>query len=181
VTGAMAGEQQDVVLALGSNLGDRLANLQLGTDVLAAAGVCAVAASGIFETAPAGGPEQGDYLNAVLLAVTGLTAARVLAACATAEAAAGRVRTVRWGSRTLDADIILYGDLISDDPVLTLPHPRAGERSFVLAPWLEVQPGAILPGRGPVAELLAVLGPEGLRRRPDLVLRLPDDDPVRLT
>jgi 2-amino-4-hydroxy-6-hydroxymethyldihydropteridine diphosphokinase len=181
VTSAPAGDEREVVLALGSNLGDRLANLQLGIDVLAAAGVTGAAVSGVFETAPAGGPEQDDYLNAVLLAVTRLTARQVLAACAAAEAEAGRVRTVRWGPRTLDADIIVYGDLISDDPELTVPHPRAHERAFVLAPWLDVQPAAILPGRGSVASLLAALGAAGLQRRPGLALRLRGNHPARLT
>jgi 2-amino-4-hydroxy-6-hydroxymethyldihydropteridine diphosphokinase len=162
-----------VVLALGSNLGDRLASLQRGADLLDADGVAVTAVSGVFETAPVGGPAQGDYLNAVLLACSALPARQILTRCAAAEAAAGRVRTVRWGSRTLDIDIITCGAELSTDPDLTLPHPRAHERAFVLAPWLEVQPAAVLPGWGPVADLLAKTSLAGVWRRADLQLVLP--------
>jgi 2-amino-4-hydroxy-6-hydroxymethyldihydropteridine diphosphokinase len=127
----------------------------------------------VFETAPVGGPEQDEYLNAVLLAATALPARDVLRLCAAAEAAADRVRTVRWGPRTLDVDIIVCGDDISADPELTLPHPRAHERAFVLAPWLDVDPGAVLPGWGAVSELLAAIGTAGVRRRPGLSLAVP--------
>ena len=149
-----------VVLAVGSNLGDRLGTLQgcvqaIGglpdTDVLVI--------SPVYETAPVGGPAQPDYLNAVLIASTGLAPRDLLAATQGIEAEFGRVRTPgeRFGPRTLDIDIISYADLLSDDPVLTLPHPRAHERAFVLAPWHDVDAGASLPGRGPVAGLLAGL------------------------
>lgn len=174
----MTGAGRRVVLSLGSNLGDRMANLQLGIDVLArpaSAGLALVAVSGIFQTAPVGGPDQGDYLNAVLLATSAAPARDILARCAAAETAAGRVRTVRFGPRTLDVDIIASGDEVSTDPDLTLPHPRAHERAFVLAPWLDVEPQAILTGFGPVADLLAAAGTEGVRRRPELKLRLPPD------
>jgi 2-amino-4-hydroxy-6-hydroxymethyldihydropteridine diphosphokinase len=162
-----------VVLALGSNVGDRMANLQRGVDVVDGDGLAATAVSAVFETTPVGGPAQGDYLNAVLLAISSLSARDILARCATAEQAAGRVRTVRWGPRTLDVDIIVCGDEQSTDPELTLPHPRAHERAFVLAPWLDVQPAAVLPGWGPVAELLAGTSMAGVLRRPDLSLALP--------
>ena len=172
--------QPAVVLALGSNVGDRLANLQLGVDALDGGGISVTAISGVFETAPVGGPAQDDYLNAVLTAESSLPAPELLARCARAEAAAGRVRTVRWGPRTLDVDIITYGDQTSADPDLTLPHPRAHERAFVLAPWLEVDPAAVRPGSGPVADLLADIGMAGVRRRPDLSLALPSgDQPAR--
>jgi 2-amino-4-hydroxy-6-hydroxymethyldihydropteridine diphosphokinase len=164
---------QAVVLSLGSNIGDRLAELQSGLDRLCGAGLACLAVSGVYETAPVGGPPQDDYLNAVLLGRTGLPAREVLARCAAAEAAAGRARTVRWGPRPLDVDVIVYGAETSDDPVLTLPHPRAHERAFVLAPWLEVAPDAVLPGSGPVAALLRAVGTGGVRRRTDLQLRLP--------
>jgi 2-amino-4-hydroxy-6-hydroxymethyldihydropteridine diphosphokinase len=165
--------QQAVVLALGSNVGDRLANLQLGVDALDGDGISVTAASGVFETAPMGGPAQDDYLNAVLTAESRLPAREILARCAQAETAASRVRTVRWGPRTLDVDIITYGDQTSADPDLTLPHPRAHGRAFVLAPWLDVDPAAVLPDWGPVADLLAATGTTGVRRRPDLSLALP--------
>lgn len=159
-----------VVLSLGSNLGDRLANLQLGLEVMTAGGISFLAVSGVYETAPVGGPEQEDYLNAVLLAASALPARDILALCAAAEAAAGRERTVRFGPRTLDVDIIACGTETSADPELTLPHPRAHERAFVLAPWLEVEPHAVLPGWGPVADLMAAIGTAGVRRRPELRL-----------
>ncbi|MFY9889864.1 MAG: 2-amino-4-hydroxy-6-hydroxymethyldihydropteridine diphosphokinase [Streptosporangiaceae bacterium] len=172
-TASAAPADRQVVLSLGSNLGDRLGNLQLGVNQLAAGGLVCQAISSVYETAPVGGPEQEDYLNAVLLAVTALPARAVLASCAAAEAAAGRVRTVRFGSRTLDVDIITVDGETSADPELTLPHPRAHERAFVLAPWLELDPDAVLPGSGRAAQLLAAAGPAGVRRRPDLRLTLP--------
>jgi 2-amino-4-hydroxy-6-hydroxymethyldihydropteridine diphosphokinase len=167
-TGARA-----VVLALGSNLGDRMDNLQRGIDVLDGAGLSVAAVSGVFETTPVGGPVQADYLNAVLLARSSLPAREILARCATAEQAAGRVRTIRWGPRTLDVDIITCDEERSADPDLTLPHPRAHERAFVLAPWLDVQPAAVLPGWGAVADLLAGISMAGVWRREDLRLALP--------
>jgi dihydroneopterin aldolase / 2-amino-4-hydroxy-6-hydroxymethyldihydropteridine diphosphokinase len=172
---AGADRERPVVLAVGSNLGDRMTNLQLGLDVLAGAGLALRAVSSVYETDPVGGEGQGDYLNAVLLAASALPARDILARCAAAEAAAGRVRTVRWGPRTLDVDIIACGDETSADPTLTLPHPLAHERAFVLAPWLEVDPHAVLPGWGPVSRLLTAAGTGGIRRRPELRLRLPDE------
>jgi 2-amino-4-hydroxy-6-hydroxymethyldihydropteridine diphosphokinase/dihydroneopterin aldolase len=171
-TGVGADRERPVVLAVGSNLGDRMTNLQLGIDVLAGGGLTLCAVSSVYETDPVGGEGQGDYLNAVLLAVSALSARDILARCAAAEAAAGRVRTVRWGPRTLDVDVITCGDETSADPTLTLPHPLAHERAFVLAPWLEVDPHAVLPGWGPVARLLTATGTSGIRRRPELRLRL---------
>jgi 2-amino-4-hydroxy-6-hydroxymethyldihydropteridine diphosphokinase len=167
-----------VVFSLGSNLGDRLANLQLGLDTLASGGLDLVAVSSVYETDPVGGVEQADYLNAVLLACSSLPPRDILARCAAAEAAAGRVRTQRWGPRTLDVDIIACGCVISTDPALTLPHPRAHERAFVLIPWLELDSRAALPGWGLVAELLKTSPavPDSLqevRRRPELRLTLP--------
>jgi 2-amino-4-hydroxy-6-hydroxymethyldihydropteridine diphosphokinase len=148
-----------VVFALGSNLGDRLANLQAGIDALAVApGITATAVSAVFETSPVGGPDQPEYLNAVLLASSDLPAAEILSRCQAAEQARGRDRHVRWGPRTLDIDIIACGEETSDDPRLTLPHPRAHERAFVLVPWHDVDPDASLPGFGPVARLIATLG-----------------------
>ena len=171
--GVSAGRERPVVLAVGSNLGDRMTNLQLGLDVLAAGGLTLRTVSSVYETEPVGGEGQGNFLNAVLLAVSALPARDILARCAAAEAAAGRVRTVRWGPRTLDVDIITCGAETSADPTLTLPHPLAHERAFVLAPWLEVDPHAVLPGWGPVAGLLIATGTSGIRRRPELRLRLP--------
>ena len=163
-----------VVLALGSNLGDRLANLQGGVDALCARpGLTGVVVSPVYETAPVGGPAQPEYLNAVLVAATTLPARAVLGRCQDAENALGRVRPERWGPRTLDVDVIVYGTEISDDPELTLPHPRAHERAFVLAPWHDVDPGAVIPGRGPVTELLASVGSSGVRLYPGAGLSRP--------
>ena len=164
-----------VVLALGSNLGDRLANLQRGVDVLCTEpGLDQVAVSPVYETAPVGGPaQQPDYLNAVLTAATSLPARALLDRARAAEQAAGRVRGPRWGPRTLDVDVIVYAGVVSDDPELTLPHPRAGERAFVLAPWHDLDPGAVLPGRGTVAGLLAAAGTDSVRRLPGAPLRAP--------
>jgi 2-amino-4-hydroxy-6-hydroxymethyldihydropteridine diphosphokinase len=170
-----------VVLALGSNLGDRLANLQAGIDRLAATpGITPTAVSAVFETSPIGGPNQPDYLNAVLLASSDLSAAEILSHCQSVEQARGRERRVRWGPRTLDIDIVACGDEISDDPQLTLPHPRAHERAFVLVPWHDVDPDASLPGFGAVTGLLARMGAgaapragtgaDTVRRRSDLRL-----------
>jgi 2-amino-4-hydroxy-6-hydroxymethyldihydropteridine diphosphokinase len=173
MTGQRGNGLRAVVLSLGSNLGDRMAHLQLGVDVLIAGGLACPAVSGVYETAPVGGPEQDPYLNAVLLATSSLPAHDILRLCIAAESAAGRVRTVRWGPRTLDVDIIAWGDVSSADLELTLPHPRAHERAFVLAPWLELDANAVLPGRGKVADLLAAIGTGGVRRCPELALSLP--------
>lgn len=163
-----------VVLALGSNLGNRLANLQGGVDALCAKpGLEDVALSPVYETAPVGGPAQPDYLNAVLAAATSLPARGVLDRARAAEAALRRVRDERWGPRTLDVDVIVYDDEVSGDPELTLPHPRAHERAFVLAPWHDLDPGAVIPGHGRVADLLGATGTGGLRRLRDTRLRVP--------
>ena len=163
-----------VVLALGSNLGDRLANLQGGVDVLCTGpGLTDVAVSPVYETAAVGGPVQPDYLNAVLVATTALPPRAVLARGQAAEAAMSRARGQRWGPRTLDVDVIVYGNEVSGDPELTLPHPRAHERAFVLAPWHDLEPGAVVPGRGPIADLLAAVGTAGVRLRRDARLRFP--------
>jgi len=163
-----------VVLALGSNLGDRMANLQGGVDALCAEpGLEDVALSPVYETAPVGGPAQPQYLNAVLTAVTSLPARGVLDRARAAEAALHRVRRERWGPRTLDVDVVVYDDEVSGDPELTLPHPRAHERAFVLAPWHDLDPEAAIPGQGRVADLLAATGTGGLRRLRDTGLRVP--------
>ena len=159
------------VLSLGSNLGDRLAHLRAAvagfSDVL-------VGASPVYETAPWGGVEQDDFLNAVLVVDDpGTDAWGWLRRGQALEQAAGRVRDVRWGPRTLDVDVVTVDGVTSSDPELLLPHPGTPDRATVLRPWLDVDPAAVLPGRGPVATLLAALGPEvevGMRRRDDLTL-----------
>lgn len=145
------GPGAQVVLALGSNLGDRHATLDDAVQAIdALAGVEVTAVSTYAVTAPVGGPEQPDYLNAVVLVRTTLAPGELLAATRSIEAAHGRQRSVRWGPRTLDIDLIAWGapgtpdEVVSPDPALTLPHPRAHERAFVLGPWAELDPGAEL-------------------------------------
>jgi 2-amino-4-hydroxy-6-hydroxymethyldihydropteridine diphosphokinase len=168
-----AGSCASVVMSLGSNLGDRLGHLQLGLSIVCGAGLTCQAVSSVFETDPVGGPAQDNYLNVVLLGRSGLPSSDILARCQAAETAAGRVRAERWGPRTLDVDIIAYGQEISERPGLVLPHPRAHERAFVLVPWLELDPEASLPGHGRVAQLPAAAQLGGIRRRPQLRLALP--------
>jgi 2-amino-4-hydroxy-6-hydroxymethyldihydropteridine diphosphokinase len=148
------------VLALGANLGDRGAALQSAVDALVAAdGVSVAAVSPVVESVPVGGPQQPDYLNAVVLVDTTLTPHELLATCRRIEFALGRERGVRWAARTLDVDIITYADLSCADEDLEIPHPRAARRAFVLAPWSLLDPDAVLPGPDgdpvPVRELLA--------------------------
>jgi 2-amino-4-hydroxy-6-hydroxymethyldihydropteridine diphosphokinase len=159
----MKGRQ--AVLALGSNLGDRHDILQGGVDAIAGIeGVRLTCVSPVYETVPVGGPPQPDYLNAVVLADVTILSRELLDELHEIEAAFDRIRVVRWGPRTLDIDIITVAGERSDDPDLTLPHPRAHERAFVLAPWRDVDPDAELPGWGPVADLLAHTDQTGIRR-----------------
>jgi 2-amino-4-hydroxy-6-hydroxymethyldihydropteridine diphosphokinase len=155
------------VLSIGSNLGDRLAHLQGAVDGLRP---WLRAVSPVYETAPWGPVEQDDYLNAVLLVSDDTAAPRDwLVRAHAAEQAAGRTRDVRWGPRTLDVDVVAVDDVASDDPELTLPHPRAAERAFVLVPWLAVDPNAVLAGR-PVRDLVAGLSDGDVRLRSDLAV-----------
>ena len=160
------------VLGFGSNIGDRAATLQAALDGLGR-NTRVVAVSGIFETAPVGGPLQPDFYNAVVLVDTTLGAAELLALAHSLEVAAGRVRLEHWGPRTLDVDVLAYGDQRSDDPELTLPHPRAHERAFVVLPWLEIEPDGAIDGRGTLADLAVALGTTGVRRRETPVLLSP--------
>ena len=142
---------EPVVIALGANLGDAQATLEAAVGQLAQVdGLQITAVSDLFETDPAGGPDQPVYLNAVVLARTRLAPFGLLTELHGIEADHGRVRETRWGARTLDLDLIQYGatesgsDLVSADPELMLPHPRAHERAFVLAPWSSVDAEAEL-------------------------------------
>ena len=133
-------------LGIGANLGDRLAALQGAVDGLAATdGIEVVAVSPVYETAPVGGPEQPDYLNAVVAVRTALSARALLDVAHDLEAAADRVRTIRWGPRTLDVDLLLVRDEVIAEPDLEVPHPRMAERGFVMAPLLDLRDG----GSGP--------------------------------
>ncbi|ARX85395.1 MULTISPECIES: 2-amino-4-hydroxy-6-hydroxymethyldihydropteridine diphosphokinase [Streptomyces] len=168
---------QRAVISLGSNLGNRLETLQGAVDALEdTPGLRVKAVSPVYETEPWGVEpgSQPSYFNAVVVVKTTLPPASLLERAHAVEEAFHRVRDERWGPRTIDVDIVAYADVVSDDPVLTLPHPRAHERAFVLAPWHDVEPEAQLAGRGPVAELLAGVGREGVAPRVDLELRLPE-------
>jgi 2-amino-4-hydroxy-6-hydroxymethyldihydropteridine diphosphokinase len=131
------------VLSLGSNVGDRLAHLRSAVELLEP-----VAVSPVYETAPWGGVVQDDFLNVVV--VCDVDAPEAWRRAVTAEEAEGRVRAERWGPRTLDVDVVVAD---GSDPALVLPHPHAHERAFVLVPWLDVDPDAVLPGYGRVADL----------------------------
>jgi dihydroneopterin aldolase / 2-amino-4-hydroxy-6-hydroxymethyldihydropteridine diphosphokinase len=182
--------QRDGVLALGANLGDRAATLAAAVAELAATpGIEVVGVSPVVETDPVGGPAQPEYLNAVVAVRSTLTPHALLAACLAVEQRHGRERRVRWAARTLDVDVVTYGDLVLQTPDLVLPHPRAATRAFVLAPWAALDPrgGLAVPGGSvPVLELLAdlvgglgSLGPDvlagvpGVRPRPDVHLEVP--------
>ena len=133
-------------LGLGSNLGDRLANLQAAVDALQAEpALRVVASSRVWETTPMGGPAQPDYLNAVVRVETDLSARDLLDVARRVEARLGRVRRERWGARTLDLDILLYDEEQIDEPDLVVPHPRMKQRAFVLVPLLELEPDPVLP------------------------------------
>ena len=128
-------------LGIGSNLGNRLSYLQLAVDEMATAdGVELVGVSPVYETAPVGGPEQPDFLNAVVAVETELTAHELLVLAQSIETAAARVRTVHWGPRTLDVDVLLVDDEHIDDPDLVVPHPRMAERAFVVVPLADLDP-----------------------------------------
>jgi len=162
------------VIAMGSNIGDRMDYLQGGLDGLFdTPRLRFVAVSPVYQTTPVGGPEQPDYLNAVVIGETSMPALALLERCHSLEDAFGRVRGERWGPRTLDLDLIVYGDEVSDSPGLTLPHPRAHERAFVLAPWHDADPDAYIRGRGKVADLLAAIGTAGVARLEGAVLQPP--------
>ena len=162
------------MLSLGSNLGDRLDNLQGAIDALFdAPGLEFVAISPVYETKPVGGPEQGDFLNVVIVADSSVAPRSLLERVLNIEESMDRVRDVRWGPRTLDIDIVTIGEITCDEPELTLPHPRAHERAFVLVPWADVEPGAVLPGRGSVRDLLPSVAGQELHRRDDLTLQPP--------
>lgn len=152
-----------VLLAFGSNLGDRAETIAAaGREIAAAAGISEFVASPLRETIALTltGPDETAprYLNGVATAQTSLSAHQLLDLLQAVEHAHGRVREERWGDRSLDIDLILYGGRVIKDERLTVPHPRAHERDFVLAPWLDLDPGAVLPGHGRVGDLLARLG-----------------------
>jgi 2-amino-4-hydroxy-6-hydroxymethyldihydropteridine diphosphokinase len=151
------------VLSLGANLGDRAGTLRAALTALRDDGVL-VARSTLYESPPWGPVEQPPYLNAVAVVRGDRDARGWLDRARELEQAAGRTREVRWGARTLDVDVVTVLDdagapVVSADPELTLPHPRAHERAFVLVPWAVLDPPAVLPGHGRITDLVAALDP----------------------
>lgn len=157
-------------LGLGSNIEDRLDHLQHAVDLLHADARTRVdGVSSVFETDPVGGPEQEAFLNIAVRVATRRSPVHLLGLCHEVEAALGRVRTVRWGPRTVDVDVLLYADRVVRRTELVVPHPRLAERPFALVPLIEVAPGARLPAHDGRPErtltaALAALAPiEGVR------------------
>ena len=144
------------VIALGSNVGDTNSHLHHAIDLLGQS-IEIKSVSSFYKTVPLGGPAQDDYLNAVLIAESEMDPLDLLVLLQEIEVLSGRTREVHWGPRTLDLDLISFGDLVLQEPHLELPHPRAHERTFVLEPWLEIDPQAELIGHGNIRELLASL------------------------
>ena len=167
-----------VVIALGSNVGSSVETLHDATVELFGL-IDITDVSPVVETDPVGGPDQPVYLNAVVTGTTHLAPSSLLAGLHEIELAHGRTREVRWGPRTLDLDLVQYGDpvfdtdVVMDSATLTLPHPRAHERAFVLVPWLRIEPEAVLRVDGSVrrvADLVAGLDTSGVRPGPDVDL-----------
>ncbi len=172
----LTGEMRPIrraVLALGSNLGERMTSLQGAVDAIAdTPDVWVMSVSPVYETEPVDCPDGSkNFLNAVVLIDTALSANRLMDRALAIEDAFDRMRSeVRNAPRTLDVDLVMVGDRRSDEEYLRLPHPRAAERAFVLQPWYDVDPEAVLPDAGPVAGLLENLDRSGMTRRDDLTL-----------
>ena len=159
-----------VLLGIGANLGDREAALQSVVDAMPGR-FSSISVSSVYDTPPWGVLDQPTFLNAVIAADTLLTPQEVLDWGQDVEQAAHRERYRHWGPRTLDVDVITYDDVRSDDPNLTLPHPRAYERAFVLVGIVELDPDFVIPGYGLARELLAELDVAGITKHSQL--RLP--------
>jgi 2-amino-4-hydroxy-6-hydroxymethyldihydropteridine diphosphokinase len=144
------------VIALGANIGNPKEQMDIAVSLLRES-LEVTAVSSYFTTAPVGGPEQPDYLNAVAIAESDLPASELLALLHGIEKVLGRERIEHWGPRTIDLDLIQYGSILSYADELLLPHPRAHERRFVLEPWSQIEPDALLLTHGKVSDLLAQL------------------------
>jgi 2-amino-4-hydroxy-6-hydroxymethyldihydropteridine diphosphokinase len=145
-------------VGIGSNLGDREAHLRSAIELLGAEqGIAVVAVSQVRETEPVGPVEQGPFLNGAVLISTELTPRELLDRLLDVEQRLGRVRNERFGPRTIDLDLLVYGDETIDEPGLTVPHPRLHERRFALEPLADLAPDLVLPGRGSISALLSEL------------------------
>jgi len=144
------------VVALGANIGNPSEQMDLAIAMLKEA-TDVIAVSTFYTTKPVGGPEQPDYINAVCILESDLPALDLLSLLQGIEKSLGRERIERWGPRTIDLDLIQYGSLLSKAEELELPHPRAHERRFVIEPWHEIEPDAVLLTHGKISELLAQL------------------------
>lgn len=174
---SLTGEMHPIrraVISIGSNLGERRTNLQGALDSLSdTPEVWVTSVSPVYETEPVDSPEDAkDFLNAIVLLDTTLSARTLLERALAIESAYGRERGERNAPRTLDVDLIVVGDRRADEEDLTLPHPRAAERAFVLVPWSDLEPDAEIPGVGPIAELIEKTGREGVTLRDDIELEL---------
>lgn len=163
------------VFSIGSNLGDRLEYLQSAVDALRATpDLIVVDVSPVYETEPVGGPaDSPDFLNLIVVAETTVPPRVLLDRAQAIELAHDRTRSVPNAPRTLDVDVIVVGNTEMTNDALTLPHPRAHERAFVLVPWHDADPNGTIPGRGRIADLLAGMDVSGVRRRDDLELEEP--------
>ena len=162
-----------VVYSIGSNLGDRLGNVQGAVDALRdTPDVIVVDVSSVYETKPVGGPPDSPlFLNIVVIAETTLEPRTLVERAFAIEDAFGRIRAgERWGPRTLDVDLIMVGNAVVDQEDLKLPHPLAHERAFVLVPWYEIDPTAEIIGKGAIGDLLVQADKSGVVRRDDLVI-----------
>lgn len=146
------------VIALGANIGNPQENLDIAISLLRES-TEVISVSSFYKTAPVGGPVQPDYLNAVCIIESELPALDLLSLLQGIEKSLGRVRGEHWGPRTIDLDLIQFGGLLSKSSELEIPHPRAHERRFVLEPWLEIDPDAVLLSHGRIDQLLAQLPP----------------------
>ena len=164
--------RRKVVYSLGSNLGDRLNNLQGAVDALRdTPDVIVVDVSSVYETEPVGGPaDSPSFLNLIVVAETTLEPRTLLERALAIEDAYGRERGEKWAPRTLDVDLIMVGNTSTDTDDLRLPHPLAGERAFVLLPWLEIDAKGEIPGVGKVADLAGQVSGDGVVRRDDLLI-----------
>ena len=155
-------EAKTAYLALGANVGDRRANLRAALRLLDAGGCRVTKASSLYSTRPVGVEDQPDFLNAVIEVSTTLSPVDLLDLCNAIENEMGRQRTIRWGPRVIDIDILLYEGAAVDSDGLTIPHPRMMERSFVLVPLAEIAPDALVPGGMTAREAADSVGRDGI-------------------